>query len=68
MAEYEYKVMFIDIDGSIIDTEIKVITVERSDDPEFDRDEALCEVDDWADDQLERYDAHEHEITLVDAH
>lgn len=67
MSTFCYTAKFYEESGSFIDSDSFDIVVRTTDDPEHDRDEASSAAYDYADSQLEVFDAHSYEITLTDA-
>ena len=67
MAGFDFKVTFMDDEGYVLDVDGCSITVEDTDDPEVDRDEAYSKADEWAELALEERGASHFEVSLTNA-
>jgi hypothetical protein len=68
VSGFAFNVKFLDEDGYVIDTETTDVEIEKSTDPEQDRDEAYSRADTWAEESLELYGADDFEISLLNAY
>ena len=65
---FYFKVLFLDDDGLLIDTDGVDILVDSTDNPEHDADKAYDQADDWAEKHMPQYSAEDFEIHLSNAY
>lgn len=67
MSMFYFKVSFLDEDERFLFSDEKSISVEETEYPEGDRDEAGSLLEEWAEEEMESNGADSYEYVLVDA-